>query len=109
MKLTALLVCAWMLFTMNTFSNENWTVVLDEDFKNHETLRRWHADKGEWALTPEGLQRRDSGREGMLRLQLPVVAGAVRVEYEAKSDNPADLSLLLGMKGSGKGSVLNGA
>lgn len=74
----------------------DWVMVLEDRFDSTASLARWEAIQGEWSLTPEGLQRHGSGGKAVLQLRQPVAQGAVRVEYEAKSDEPGDLSLIVG-------------
>jgi hypothetical protein len=73
-----------------------WKTVFEDRFDTTESLRNWEVIVGEWSVTTEGLSKHGHAMEAILKLRQPVVSGAVRVEYEAKSDDPGDVSLILG-------------
>jgi len=50
-------------------------------------------------LTSAGLCGAGRTRDAIIQLRQPLVWGAVRVEYEAKPDEPGDLSLIMGTAG----------
>ncbi|MCX5659572.1 MAG: alginate lyase family protein [Planctomycetota bacterium] len=75
---------------------DGWQVVLDLDLTRADALAGWTVKKGKWEASEAGLRKVGLEAEGMLTLREPVVRGAMKVEYEAKSDEPADLSLLMG-------------
>jgi len=80
-------------------SATEWQTVYESDLTSGEVFNDWIPVQGDWALTPEGLKKSGMAVEGLLMLRVPVVKGAVRVEFEAKADaQPDDLSLYLGMK-----------
>jgi hypothetical protein len=81
-----------------------WVPVLEERFDTTATLSRWEVIQGEWSLTTDGLRRHGRDAQAVIQLRQPVAAGAVRVEIEAKSDEPGDLSLILGTE---KGTLAN--
>ncbi|MCE9616039.1 MAG: right-handed parallel beta-helix repeat-containing protein [Lentisphaerae bacterium] len=73
-----------------------WVPVVEERFDTTASLSRWEVIQGEWSLTTDGLRRHGRDAQAVIQLRQPVAAGAVRVEFEAKSDEPGDLSLILG-------------
>lgn len=80
-----------------------WTLAFEEDLTRTELVNamsteNWLVRKGRWRSSPEGFQKIGAEDEGVLLLRLPLVKGAVRVEYEAKSGNPGDISLILGAR-----------
>jgi len=77
-----------------------WQTIYEGDLKSGSVVNEWIAVQGEWTLTPEGMRKSGTATDGLLMMRLPVVKGAVRIEYEARADaDPDDLSLYLGMKG----------
>jgi hypothetical protein len=96
--LFAMLFCG-IRFPAMAGDTQVWTTVFEDRFDTTASLHDWEALQGEWSLTPEGLRRHGGGAQAVLQLRQPVVQGPVRVEYEAKSDEPGDLSLIVGTAG----------
>ena len=80
-------------------SATEWQTVYEGDLTSGSAFNDWIPIVGDWTLTPEGLKKSGKATDGLLMLRVPVVKGAVRVEYEAKADSqPDDLSLYLGIR-----------
>ena len=80
-----------------------WRPIVDVDFAHVMLQQNTHSDDwlvrfGVWRNTKDGLHKIGAAQEGGLLLRLPVVAGAIRVEYEAMSPDPCDMSLFLGVR-----------
>lgn len=58
----------------------------------------WLVQFGEWESREDGFLKKGDGVEGGLLLRVPVITGGVRVEYEAMSMNPGDMSLFMGTR-----------
>jgi hypothetical protein len=95
----ALLICGMTAASMAA-NLRPWTTVFEDRFDTTASLRNWEVLEGEWQLTSEGIRRHGTGGAALLQLRQPVAYGAVRVEYEAMSDEPGDLSLALGTSDS---------
>lgn len=75
-----------------------WETVYEGDLTQGRAFNDWIPVAGDWSLTSEGMKK-SGASDGLLMLRVPVVKGAVRVDYEAKSDGPPwDLSLYLGVR-----------
>jgi hypothetical protein len=80
-------------------SDTDWKTVYESDLTSGGVFNDWLPVAGDRTLTPEGMKKSGMAVDGLLMLRVPVVKGAVRIEYEAKADaQPDDLSLYLGMK-----------
>ena len=80
-------------------SATEWQTVYEGDQTSGSAFNDWIPIAGDWTLTPEGLKKSGKATDGLLMLRVPVVKGAVRVEYEEKADSqPDDLSLYLGIR-----------
>jgi len=82
---------------------QGWQMIIDSNLAEVELVDGRYSDDwlvrtGEWVSTPDGLLKKNDGEEGGLLLRRPVVTGAIRIEYEAMSDNPGDMSLFLGTR-----------
>ena len=86
--------------------SNDWKVLFDDDLTqvNFQTEAligcpasdRWIAFHGQWETTADGLLKKNNDAEGAILCRVPVAKGAIRIEYEAMSDSPCDLSLFLG-------------
>lgn len=79
-----------------------WSLVFEDSLTNVQFRGSWLDDNwavrdGYWKGTPEGVRNVGKDVEGLLLLRQPVLRGAWRVEYEAMSPNPGDLSLVMGL------------
>lgn len=75
-----------------------WETIYEGDLTQARAFHDWIPVSGEWTLTAEGMKK-SGALDGLLMLRVPVVKGAVRVDYEAKNDGPSgDLSLFLGSR-----------
>ena len=80
-------------------SATEWQTVYEGDLTSGSAFNDWIPIVGEWTLTTEGLKKSGKATDGLLMLRVPVVKGALRIEYEARADSqPDDLSLYLGIK-----------
>jgi len=77
---------------------DEWTLFYEANLKNARIGKDWIAVSGQWKVTAEGLGKIAPRGRGAIILQKPLPRGAVRVEYTCSSEDPCDLSLLLGMQ-----------
>lgn len=82
-------------------STHAWQTLYEGDLTLGTVFHDWLPVVGEWALTPEGLRKSGANAEGLLLLRVPVVRGAVRVEFEVRAEGLLDdLGLYMGMRGA---------
>jgi hypothetical protein len=81
--------------------DDGWSVVF-EDAMTEAIWRsgwvndHWAAVRGDWEATAAGLRHRGREEDGLLLLRWPLLRGAWRLEYEAMSEAPGDLSVVMG-------------
>ncbi len=93
------LMAASILLAAAASPAAEWETVYEGDLTQGRVINDWIPVTGDWSLTSEGMKKTGVATEGLLMLRVPVVKGAVRIDYEAKSDGPpGDLSLQLGIK-----------
>ncbi|MDA0989244.1 MAG: right-handed parallel beta-helix repeat-containing protein [Verrucomicrobia bacterium] len=81
--------------------SSDWQLVFEDnmqaiEFDDRGVSENWYAQAGQWLATPEGVRKSTTDSEGVLLCRTPVGHGDVRIDYEAMSRTPGDLSLLLG-------------
>lgn len=81
--------------------DEGWSVVFEDSMMGSAWRSGWMNDhwaavRGDWQATPAGLRHRGGEEDGLLLLRWPLLRGAWRVEYEAMSEAPGDLSVVVG-------------
>jgi len=92
-------LAASILVAAAASSPAGWQTIYEGDLTQGRVISDWIPVSGDWALTSEGMKKTGGSPEGLLMLRVPVVKGAVRIDYEAKCDGPpGDLSLHLGLR-----------
>lgn len=77
----------------------DWQSVYEGALNGGNVFNDWIPIAGDWTMTSEGVKRSGQDKHGLLMLRLPVVKGAVRIDFEAKTETqPGDLGLYFGMK-----------
>ncbi len=109
-KLGVLAACAVAMFfgvaARAAETNADWQTVYDKALTPETALNDWTIVMGDWTPTADGIKKKGKDSDGLLMLRVPVVKGAVRIEYEARADaDPGDLSLFFGMKNATLGSA----
>ena len=76
----------------------DWELVYQANLKDARIGQDWKVVAGTWNVTEEGLVKTVRGQEGIIMLQKPLTPGAYRIEYTCISNDPGDLSLILGTR-----------
>ena len=78
---------------------KDWQSVYEGTLNGGNIFNEWIPIAGDWTMTSEGMKKSGQNTHGLLMLRLPVVKGAVRVDFEARTETqPGDLGLYFGIK-----------
>ncbi len=77
-----------------------WKVQLEDDFERDKIGDNWEVVEGEWTIDGGWLKAKDTGFGAAQILTANKYSGSQRLEYDAKSSDPGDLSAILSANNS---------